>query len=92
MDTLVVLNYCTSSVLFVRLSDEQVDTLINKFNNETEAWISETGLEDDYGFTLSECNWMLCDGFPEVFDCSEKDGKPVTNKVIPPALTKPIVR
>lgn len=67
MSTLVVLDYCTCSVSFIEISDETVKCLEEEYENDTESWIAGTGLEKKYGFRMSESNWMIVDGEPEIY-------------------------
>ena len=69
MSTLVVLDYCTTCVLFIRLTDEMVKKLVDEYENNSEAWIADSGLEEQFGFRVSDSNWMICDDTPEMFQC-----------------------
>lgn len=69
MNTLVVLDYITTSVLFIRIDEEMAKALEEEYENDSMAWLEESGLEEKFGFSVSNSNWMLCDGVPEMFYC-----------------------
>ena len=71
MAKLVVLDYCTSSVLFIRISDEMVRSLNEDYEGDSETWLSESGLEEAFGFRMSDSNWMISDDDEmEIYDCN----------------------
>lgn len=75
MKALVVLDYFTTSVLFIRITDEMNERLEDEFENDTEEWISALGLEKKFGFSISNANWMIADDFPELFMCNIDNGE-----------------
>ena len=78
-NTLVVLDYITQKVLFIRLTDEMVNKLEEEYENDSEAWIADSGLEEKFGFDISNANWMLCDtdDNPEIYYCYPSNGEKV---------------
>jgi hypothetical protein len=78
MSTLVVLNYITCDVLFIDITDEMAKSLEEDYENDTEAWLSESGLEKKFGFSVSNSNWMLVDhDETEMFYCNPENGEMV---------------
>ena len=77
MSTLVVLDYITERVLFIRLTDGQHEILQEEYENDSESWLAASGLEKKYGFDISNANWMLVEGTPEIFCCNPQSGEMV---------------
>lgn len=78
MSTLVVLDYCTTEVLFISLSDDEVRKIEDEYENDTESWLSDSGLEEKFGFRVSDANWMVVeDTQPEIFRCNPQNGEKV---------------
>ena len=75
MKTLVVLDYVTSNVLFITISDEMVKKLEDEYEGDSEAWLQESGLEEKFGFRVRDANWMLVDDYPELFSCNPQNGE-----------------
>ena len=74
--TLVVLDYVTTNVLFIPLNEEITNKIEEEYENDTESWISDSGLEEKFGFSVSNSNWMLCDdGEVEMFRCNPENGE-----------------
>lgn len=71
METLVVLDYYTCSVLFFELDEEVVNLLEEEYENDSMSWISGTGIDKQFGFNVSNSNWMLVDGELEIYKCSK---------------------
>lgn len=91
MSTLVVLDFSSLSVFFVKVSDSEVEKLVEKYDNNIEAWIAEEGYDDKFGISMGDSHYMMCDGFPQIFECIvSENGDTSMNEVIPPALTKPV--
>ena len=44
MSTLVILDYVTCSVLFIKLSDDMVKSLVDDYENDSESWLADSGL------------------------------------------------
>ena len=77
MSTLVVLDYIKGQVLFIRLTDGEHEILQEEYENDSEAWLAESGLEKKFGFDISNANWMLVEDFPDIYDCFPHNGEMV---------------
>lgn len=77
MSTLVILDYVTCSVLFIKLSDDMVKSLVDDYENDSESWLADSGLEEKFGFSVSNSNWMLSDEEPEMFRCNPENSEMV---------------
>lgn len=77
MSTLVVLDYITDRVLFIRLTDGEHEILQEEYENDSEAWLAASGLEKKFGFDISNSNWMLVEDLPDIYYCYPKNGEMV---------------
>lgn len=77
MNTLVVLDSIQNRVLFIRLTDGEYEILQEEYENDAESWLAELGLEKKFGFSISNSNWMLVEGEPELFRCNPQNGEMV---------------
>jgi ferric-dicitrate binding protein FerR (iron transport regulator) len=57
----IILDFCTGSLIKIRLSDKQVRASYQY--DDFEDFL--TTLEDAYGFRLKNCQWMTCETLTE---------------------------
>ncbi|EFA91394.1 hypothetical protein HMPREF0650_0664 [Hoylesella buccalis ATCC 35310] len=57
----IILDFCTASLIKIRLSDEQVKA-VDKYD-DFEDFLAT--LENEYGFSLNSCQWMTCEALQE---------------------------
>lgn len=68
MTVLVILDYITNDVHFVRIPKSQADRIGDEFENDIEAWISDLQLDKKIGFDISNANWMVAEDNLSTFD------------------------
>lgn len=71
MNTLIILDFATSSVRFVNVTEEQTQVIIEEYNNDIEAWAAEH-LEEQIGVDMTNCQYMFVNGEPKTFNHSLK--------------------
>ena len=78
MSTLVVLNHITGDVLFIGITDKMQRSIEDEYDDNLEAWMSDNGLEEKFGFNVSCSNWMFVDhDETEMFYCNPENGEMV---------------
>lgn len=75
--TLVVLDYTINDVLFIRLTDDMVKSIEEEYENDSEAWLAESGLDEMFCFSIENSNCMFVNDVPDIFYCYPKNGKKV---------------
>ena len=60
---LIILNYVTSQLIKIKLTDEEKQ-MSEKFDN-FEAFI-ETELEEKYGFRIKDVHWLVAEDLEEI--------------------------
>lgn len=61
MAKLVILDFTTTSVLIVDVCEELVEKLENEYDNDTESWLCEEGLEAKLEIDISNIYYMWLD-------------------------------
>lgn len=74
LDTLVLLNFNENTLHFVYVSEEQTRRLVEKYDNDIEAW-ADAEFAEDIGVDMCNCNWMLVSGKPDIFEHRMVKGK-----------------
>ena len=77
MGILVIMNHAAQNLMFVRLNEEDVLKLENEYDNNIEAWVSDTELEEKLQFNMSNCNYMYVEEMPEMYGYDMKDKQEV---------------
>jgi hypothetical protein len=53
-----------------------VNKLEEEYENDAEAWLSDSGLEERFGFSVSNSNWMIVDNDEtEIYRCNTENGE-----------------
>ena len=74
MNTLILLNFGANIVHFVRVSEELTKLLVEKYENDVEAWADEMFAED-IGIDMCNCQYMLVEGNPDIYEHRQVKGK-----------------
>ncbi len=61
MAKLAILDFTTTRVLIVDVCEEQVEKLENEYDNDTESWLCEEGLEAKLEIDISNIQYMWLD-------------------------------
>ena len=61
MAKLVILDFTTTRVLIVDVCEELVEKLENEYDNDTESWLCEEGLEAKLEIDISNIYYMWLD-------------------------------
>ena len=80
MNTLILLNFSTNAVHFVRVSEELTEMLVNKYENDVESWADELFAED-IGVDMANCQWMLVGDKPDIYEHWQNCGKWLETKI-----------
>jgi hypothetical protein len=76
MNTLIILDFATTSVLFVSVTEEQTQIIEKEYDNDVEAWVVEC-LEAQIEVDMTNCQYMFVDGEPKIFNHA-----PIVNKAL----------
>ena len=71
--TLVLLNFSENTVHFVKVSEELIKALVDKYDNDIEAWADEM-FASDIGVEMGNCQWLLVSGKPTIFEHWQLNG------------------
>ena len=72
---MTLIDFASEEVLFIHLTDEMVDERVNKYDNDSEAWINSIDLPYELGIDVDNSNFIVTDDEPEIYDCRPtKDG------------------
>ena len=68
MAKLVILDFTTTRVLIVDVCEELVEKLENEYDNDTESWLCEEGLEAKLEIDISNIHymWLEDDGLVQI--------------------------
>ena len=69
MNTLIILDFATTSVHFVSVTEEQTKVIIEEYDNDIEAWAAEH-LEEKNGVDMMNCQYMFVNGEPKIINYS----------------------
>jgi hypothetical protein len=58
MAKLAILDFTSTRLLIVDVCDEQVQKLDDEYDNDTESWLCEEGLETKLGIDISNIQYM----------------------------------
>ena len=61
MAKLVILDFTSTRLLIVDVCDEQVQKLDDEYDNDTESWLCEEGLEAKLEIDISNIHYMWLD-------------------------------
>lgn len=72
---MTLIDFASEELLFIHLTDEMVDEIANKYDNDIEAWFFSTDLTYELGISADNSNFIITDDDIEVYDCRpSKDG------------------
>ena len=61
MAKLAILDFVSTRLLIVDVCEEQMEKLENEYDNETESWLCEEGLENKLEIDISNIHYMWLD-------------------------------
>jgi hypothetical protein len=61
MAKLAILDYNSTRVLVVDVCEEQMEKLENDYDNNTEDWLSEEGLDDKLEISINDIHYIWLD-------------------------------
>ena len=61
MAKLAILDYSSTRVLVVDVCEAQMEKLENDYDNNTEDWLSEEGLDDKLEISINDIHYMWLD-------------------------------
>ena len=61
MAKLAILDYNSTRVLVVDVCEQQMEKLENDYDNNTEDWLSEEGLDDELEISINDIHYIWLD-------------------------------
>lgn len=66
MTKLAILNFCLGEVLILSVPDEHLAVLENKYDDNTEDWLTSEGYDEKYGFNTGSIQYMWLEDDSEI--------------------------